>query len=165
MSKTNKVFKFGVASLLVATSLMSMASAQGLSDVFPKNGLLGDSLNINSIVVTGFKLILAIAVIWVVYNIVVAGIKIAGAKDDADKRKNGLKSIVNAAIGLVVALSAFAIVNTVQNQITGRVDTNINLPCSYDIPNGGGVGTGITTNERGTRECKSTDGNFYPIRS
>jgi hypothetical protein len=59
-----------------------------------------------------------------------AGIKIAGAKEDADKRKEGLKSIVNAAIGLVVAISAFAIVNTITSQFGQTKQGAIGLPCT-----------------------------------
>jgi hypothetical protein len=140
MKSINKLAKViataGATGLAMASS--AFAADNGLSSVFPKNGILSNSLDLQSIVVLVFRILLAVAVLWVVYNIVLAGIKIAGAKDDADKRKNGLKSIVNAALGLVVALAAFAIVNTVQKQITGEPGGGaaIGFPCRYAGANG-----------------------------
>jgi amino acid transporter len=134
MKSINKLAKViatvGVTGMTMASSAFASSAVES---VFPKNGILSDSLDVQSIIDLVFRILLAVAVLWVVYNIVLAGIKIAGAKDDADKRKNGLKSIINAALGLVVALAALPIVNTVQKQITGTpgAGAQVGLPCKY----------------------------------
>lgn len=161
MKKINKIVKvlsvLGVSAMAMSTSAFAAGgTTSGISSIFPTTGILSDSLDLQSIVVLVFRILLSVAVLWVVYNIVLAGIKIAGAKDDADKRKNGLKSIVNAAIGLVVALAAFAIVTTVQKQITGEAQGQLGLPCKYTA--GGITQTGVTVIESNVRLCLLQDG-------
>ena len=140
MSKANQPTKYAVALSTVSAMFVTMAgsaSAQSLADAFPSGGFLDQGLNIGSLIVAAFSLLLAAAVLWVIYNIVVAGIKIAGAKEDAEKRKNGLKSIVNAGLGLVVALGAFAITTTTSTLLFGDDSTisdadEITVPCILD---------------------------------
>ncbi len=141
MNRVNKIAKLatslGVGVVLFGSRLAFAADTKagdlglgGTNGAFGQNQIFGPEGTINpqAIVRLVFQVLLAAAILWVVYNIVLAGLKIAGAKDDAEKRKNGLKSIVNAAIGLVVALSAFAIVNTLK----GSFNTQEALPCLKD---------------------------------
>jgi membrane associated rhomboid family serine protease len=151
MTKTSKLNKLsGVALALgvAVTSLSGSAFAQttttgsgstatsaecagALGKVFGCDGLIGGTINLQSIIAFVFRILLIAAILWVVYNIVMAGMKIAGAREDADKRKEGLKSVVNAAIGLVVSLSAFAITNTVAKQVGSEADINrAGIPCT-----------------------------------
>jgi amino acid transporter len=140
MTSTNKAKKiFTLMSTFAVTTVfaISSVSAATVAEAFGGSNLA--SLNLSELAATVFKILLAVAILWVVFNIVMAGIKIAGAKEDADKRKEGLKSIVNAAIGLVVALSAFLITNTVARQISTKdADSSLNndliLPCILPTP-------------------------------
>lgn len=154
MKNINKLAKViamtGATGLAMAST--TFASSNGLSSVFPKDGLLGSSLDMQNVVNIGFRLLIAGVIAWVVYNIVLAGMKIAGAKDDPEKRKKGLQSIINASLGLIVALAAFAIVNTLTKQITGEPPTTaIGLPCKYK-DSSGNIKLGIKTEDGCTDE-------------
>jgi hypothetical protein len=128
--KNLKKITTAIATMAVGgVMLVPHASAQGLGLEAAFGGAGLSNLDFQSVITIVFQILLAAAILWVVYNIVLAGIKIAGAKEDADKRKEGLKSIVNAAIGLVVALSAFAIVQIVQRQLTGSSNAQLGTPC------------------------------------
>lgn len=89
-----------------------------------------------SIVTVLFQLILGIVVILVVYRIVVSGMMIANAKEDADKRKDGLKSVMNAVIGLVIAFSAYGITLLVLQAFGVKPDELSFLDCQQLIDQG-----------------------------
>jgi hypothetical protein len=162
MKKINKLTK--ISALVLANTVYfgytSFASAADncnpdspLGKVFKCGGVFGGTISLQSIITLVFQIILVAAILWVVWNIVRAGITIAGAKEDAEARQNGLKSIINAAIGLVVCLSAFAIVNTITDQLGVDPTTEIGLPCtgkSGDITKAG------TINNSG--DCQTVDG-------
>lgn len=134
----NKVFGLLVAVFMTFTvvTATNVANAQNnniLCAAFPCNGILGASgtIDVASIVTLVFRIILYAAVLWTVWNVVLAGLKIAGAKEDADKRKEGIQAVINAVIGLVVALLAFGIVATVTSTIgAGNVGQNVGAPCT-----------------------------------
>jgi hypothetical protein len=69
-----------------------------------------------------FQTVLGLAVALVVFRIVMAGMKIANAKEDPDKRNEGLKMLMNAVIGLVVAISAYGITTLVRNTFGGKAE-------------------------------------------
>ncbi len=79
-------------------------------------------VDITSWISYGFQFLLGIVVLLVVFRIVMAGIGIANAKEDADKRKEGFKKLLNAVIGLIVAFSALAITRIV----TDAMGINVN---------------------------------------
>jgi hypothetical protein len=150
MKKTklfNKLFGFVLAVVMMTTALTagSVASAQAgqnsfLCAAFPCNGILGPggTIDITSIVALVFRIILYAAVLWTIWNIVLAGIKIAGAKEDADKRKEGIQAVINAVIGLVVALLAFGIVSTVLGSFNANNSLDLSVPCTgFRTENGG----------------------------
>jgi hypothetical protein len=74
-------------------------------------GIPNQPLTIETLVTLIFKIALYVAMFWLVLNIMLIGVKIAGAGDDADKRKEVLQSAINAVIGLVIALLSLGIVN------------------------------------------------------
>lgn len=79
-----------------------------------------------------FEVFLAIVILVVVFRIVMAGIGIAGAKEDAEKRMEGFKSLLNASIGLIIAISAFVVTVYLagllgQDSSTDLIDCN-NIP-------------------------------------
>lgn len=135
----NKIFNFILATSMAFMVFTAAGTAQAadckdstLGAVFGCEGIFDQSggLNIPSIVQMVFNVILYAAILWTVWNVVLAGIKIAGAKEDADKRKEGIQSVINAIIGLVVALLAFGIVNTVTKNI-GVTTLEVNsTPCT-----------------------------------
>lgn len=63
----------------------------------------------NNLVIFVFQMLLAITILIVVGRIVIIGIKIAGAGDDADKRKEQFTALIFTLVGLVVALMAFGL--------------------------------------------------------
>jgi hypothetical protein len=133
----NKLFGLFVAVFMTfsVVTTVSVADAQSnfLCAAFPCNGILGPngSIDLVSIVTLVFRIILYAALLWTVWNIVLAGLKIAGAKEDADKRKEGIQAVINAVIGLVVALLAFGIVLTVTNTLNaGNVANITGIPCT-----------------------------------
>jgi hypothetical protein len=58
-----------------------------------------------------------------------AGMTIANAKDDAEKRTEGFKKLLNAAIGLVVAFSALGITELIKNAFTNKRDQELLIEC------------------------------------
>lgn len=152
----NKVFGVVLATsmtwaAIAAGSLVDAQSTSVFCQAFPCNGILGPNgtIDINSIITLVFRIILYAAVLWTVWNVVLAGLKIAGAKEDADKRKEGIQAVINAVIGLVVALLAFGIVATVTNTLNaGNVIELSGVPCT-------GHATGSTVYKAG---FKSKDG-------
>jgi uncharacterized protein YacL len=81
------------------------------------------------------QLLLAAMILLVVYRIVVAGIKIANAKEEADKRKEGFKSIANAGIGLVIVLSSYgfsaAILRYLATEIPNINKSNMSIIATF----------------------------------
>lgn len=137
----NKVFSFILAASMAFMVFTAAGAANAQSNncatstlgaVFGCNGLLDSSggINVSSIVQLAFRIILYAAVLWTVWNVVLAGIKIAGAKEDADKRKEGIQAVINAVIGLVVALLAFGIVTTVTKNIGASNVEVTSTPCT-----------------------------------
>jgi len=136
----NKIlsFIFAVSMTFMVFTAAGVSNAQTacenttLGAVFGCTGLIsGDGgINIASIVQLAFRIILYAAVLWTVWNVVLAGIKIAGAKEDADKRKEGIQAVINAIIGLVVALLAFGIVTTVTRNIGASSVEITSTPCT-----------------------------------
>mgnify|MGYP005849116041 CR=1 FL=1 len=149
MKQTNKLQKLfslllAVAITVMAYTALNVASAQttnpkceetALGAAFGCSGLLTNgTIDPSSIITLVFRIILYAAVLWTVWNVVLAGIKIAGAKEDADKRKEGIQAVINAVIGLVVALLAFGIVTTVTRQIGGGdVEISTSICTAKDI--------------------------------
>ncbi len=124
LKKLNKAFSAFITLALVVmiTAITSVAGAQSaFESVFPTSFLNNGKFDLESLVRLVFQIILYAAILWTVWNVVLAGIKIAGAKEDADKRKEGIQAVINAVIGMVVALLAFGIVSTV----AGLLGTNI----------------------------------------
>ena len=137
----NKVFSFILAASMAfmvftaagtANAQSNSCATSTLGAVFGCSGLLDSSggINVSSIVQLVFRIILYAAVLWTVWNVVLAGIKIAGAKEDADKRKEGIQAVINAVIGLVVALLAFGIVTTVTRNIGASNVEITSTPCT-----------------------------------
>lgn len=81
-------------------------------------------------IILAFQILLAIVILIVVYRIVVAGITIANAKEDADKRKEGFVKMLNAVIGLVVALSSYGIVMAINNAFGVKIDSGVLSQCA-----------------------------------
>lgn len=157
----NKVFGVVLATsmtwaAIAAGSLVDAQSTSVFCQAFPCNGILGPNgtIDINSIITLVFRIILYAAVLWTVWNVVLAGLKIAGAKEDADKRKEGIQAVINAVIGLVVALLAFGIVATVTNTLNAGNLELTGVPCT-------GHRNGSTVYEAGfkdnTGKCYTTD--------
>jgi len=163
MKSSNKLIMLAATAgtTFLSTAFINTASAacdpnSALGMAFGCDGIFSGEINLKSIIALIFRILVVAAILWVVYNMVVAGITIAGAKEDADKRKNGLKSIINACIGLVVCLSSYAITNTVQKQLGTDVDPSIGVPCTGTDANGL-TSTGTVDPTDG--ECKDLDGN------
>ena len=76
-----------------------------------------------------FRFFLFIVTCIVVFRNVMAGMTIANAKDDAEKRTEGFKKLLNAAIGLVVAFSALGITELIKNAFTTRRDQQLLIEC------------------------------------
>lgn len=155
--KTNKlankllglVMVFMMTWTMVAGTSVASAQTNVLCAAFPCNGILGPngSIDITSIITLVFRIILYAAVLWTVWNVVLAGLKIAGAKEDADKRKEGIQAVINAVIGLVVALLAFGIVATVTNTLNaGEAGALTGTPCSGIRPDTKEAAFGIESN-------------------
>lgn len=155
--KLSKVFNLILAAFLAVMVLTTTVSANsnagecketsGLGAAFGCGTILGKdgTISVTSIVTLVFRIILYAAILWTVWNVVLAGIKIAGAKEDADKRKEGIQAVINAVIGLVVALLAFGIVTTVVNQVGGGAVEVTTTPCTATSSGGsGGANVGFT---------------------
>jgi hypothetical protein len=76
-----------------------------------------------------FRFFLFIVTCVVVFRNVMAGMTIANAKDDAEKRTEGFKKLLNAAIGLVVAFSALGITELIKNAFTNKRDQELLIEC------------------------------------
>jgi hypothetical protein len=86
--------------------------------------------NPTEFIATIIKVLLAIVMVIVIFRIVLAGISIANAKEDGDKRKEGFQKVVNAMLGLIISLSAFGLTQVVQNALTSNVsDGDLLLDC------------------------------------
>jgi hypothetical protein len=83
-----------------------------------------------SAIVVFFQILLAVVIILVVYRIVVAGMTIANAGDDADKRKAGFVKMINAIIGLIVAFSSLGITMLINSAFGIKVDEGILTECA-----------------------------------
>lgn len=167
INKHQKVFSFllAVAFVVTVSTVSSVASAQSvLSAVFPDTFLKNGKIDIGSFIGLVFQVVLYAALLWTVWNVVLAGIGIAGAKEDGEKRKKGIQAVINAVIGLVVALLAFGIVNTVTGLLGANID-NLEVtttPC---------IGTDNSTRisfsgflTRDGRECVLKDSSGREIR-
>lgn len=166
MKQTNKLQKLfslllAVAMTIMAYTAVNVANAQSipceetaLGAAFGCGGLLGGdgTINVESIVTLVFRIVLYAAVLWTVWNVVLAGIKIAGAKEDADKRKEGIQAVINAVIGLVVALLAFGIVTTVTRQIGANPINITTTPCTAPDKDTGVTFTGFLVKDT-TKTC------------
>lgn len=131
----------------------------GLGSVFGCSIVNSDGgFDVNSVITLVFQFVIGAAVLWVVWNIVLAGIKIAGAKEDADKRKEGIQAVINALIGLVVALLAWGVVVIVANTVGGNI-REVGTPCTFDSKlTTGLVKAGTIQIQGGNRVCVSADG-------
>jgi hypothetical protein len=83
-----------------------------------------------SVIVVAFRVLLAVVVLIVVFRIVMAGIKIANSKDDADKRKDAFKQIGFALVGMVVALGALGITFIIQKAVFGETFNDRIVDCT-----------------------------------
>ncbi len=102
----------------------------GIKEIKTENILI--KRNPTNFIVLIFRVLLAVAIIVVVYRIVIAGIKIGGAKDDADKRKEQFKQIIFNLFGLFLAFSALALSVVFVNIAGGTVPDQI-INCQ-DLP-------------------------------
>lgn len=173
MKRNNKLTKLAISTLLIASTVAYGSSVSAAPNCDPNSpltqafggcgGVLGGTLDLKSIIALIFRFLLIGAILWVVWNIVRAGITIAGAKEDAEQRQNGLKSIVNAAIGLVVALSAFIITNTITNQLGTPIDaSNVGTTCRGVVNVNGKEITKIGTLDSSDGQCKDVNGQVIP---
>ncbi len=140
MSNQNKLKQI-IFTLIISTFLFAFVAypvnAQ-LANVFPTPFGGDGRLDLGAIVTFFFNIVLYVALLWAVWHIVLAGFTITKAKDNADERKKGIDAIINAVIGLVVALLAFVIVSVVTNFLGVSVyQLEISsVPCTGRTANG-----------------------------
>lgn len=128
--KNNKKIAYTILLSTLFIVLIYPASAQ-LSNAFPVP--FGEGiLDLGSVITFVFNIVLYAALLWAVWHIVLAGFTITKAKDNAEERKKGIDAIINAVIGLVVALLAFVIVSVVTNFLgVSSSDLEISsIPCT-----------------------------------
>lgn len=149
IQKNNKKIAYTILLSTLFVILLYPASAQ-LSSAFPTPFGENGQVDLGSIVSFIFNIVLYGALLWSVWHIVLAGFIITKAKDNADERKKGIDAIINAVIGLVVALLAFVIVSVVTRFLgvstsqlelssfpcTGRTGNNEIFPGFHPIVNG-----------------------------
>ncbi|MCX8034844.1 MAG: pilin [Candidatus Dojkabacteria bacterium] len=133
MSKhiSNKKIAYTILLSFLFVALLYPANAQ-LSSAFPTPFGEGGRLNLGAIVSFVFNIVLYAALLWAIWHIVLAGFTITKAKDNAEERKKGIDAIINAVIGLVVALLAFVIVSVVTNFLgvsTSQLEIS-SVPCT-----------------------------------
>ncbi len=130
----------------------------------------------NSLIIVAFRVFLGIVVAITVVRIVIIGIKIAGAREDADKIKEQFQALVWTIVGMVIALGAVGITYAVQNIVFGDTFDDKIIQCN-DLPStasaelkdrcnktldggSGGTNNGGTNN---TRRCTLADGSIIVI--
>lgn len=129
-------FIFSLFVFFVFNAFISVSNAQtrcedtALWEAFGCSSIISNSENINiwSFVQVFFSILLSIAFLVTTFYIVMTGIKIAQAKEDTEKRKKSLQSIISALIGLIIALLASGITGLAASLVGVRV-YEVKLPC------------------------------------
>ncbi len=116
---------------LVAALMPSMASAQALSTITNINDVSKRALSIGD---TFTYILVALAVIFIVWNVVMYIIKPAASDDKAAASKNILWGIV----GLFIIVSIWGLVNILTNSFKTTTGTQP-IPNSGGNPNTGGI--------------------------
>ncbi len=102
------------------TSTSCVNERLGFTDAVVTNaGVIFIKRNPISYLVIAMRILLGFAVVFTVFKIVLAGIKIAGSKEDGEKMKEGFKTVGFAVTGMVIALSALGITFFVQRFFLG----------------------------------------------
>jgi amino acid transporter len=110
------------------TSTECVKERFGLNKIDPQNLLV--KRDPMSYVVVAFRIILGVAVLLTIFRIVIAGLKITNSKDDADKRKEGFKTVGWAIAGMVIALSALGLTYLVQSIFFGETFNDQIVDCT-----------------------------------
>lgn len=119
-----------VAGFVNASKAANDCENSTLGRVFGCSGIFGGgNIDLASIIQVIFNILIAAAILWTAYHIILAGFKIVGGKEDASKREEGIKAVTNAALGLVVVLLAGGATFAVTKFVGGPVYELTSLPC------------------------------------
>jgi len=98
----------------VFTVLVGVAGAQGYVPLAPLPGVgAGESVDLGKYLTAMFKIGIGIAGVFAVLMIVVGGIQFIGGASNPSERSAAKEKITNAIFGLILALSSWLILNTI----------------------------------------------------
>jgi len=90
-------------------------------------------LDPNTVIRIALYLVIVAAIIWTLWNIIVAGFNWAASGGDEEKRGKATKQIISALVGLVIVAISFTILSLVVSLFTGSTQgLKLGIPCIND---------------------------------
>ena len=110
--------------ILLSLVSINIANAQYIP-LAPLPGIDGQSITLGGYVSAAFKIGIGLAGVFAVLMIVISGVQFIGGAASPSARTEATGRITNALFGLIIALGAWLLLNTINPDLT---DTNIKFP-------------------------------------
>jgi membrane-associated HD superfamily phosphohydrolase len=158
---------FSLSTVAYAQNANNSCGSDPLSAAFGCNSIInsGRGIDIGSIITLFFRGLLIASGVWTVWYFALAGFKIGSAKEDANKRQEGIKAAVNAVLGLVVALLSFGTTSLITGAVGGSAAISaVGTPCTAVDDQTQLVFTGFMEQEGGSVYCVLRDAQGNQLR-
>jgi len=160
IGKFNRLYKVAGVCLMVLLAIFLLsnfvlaAAGPDVGITYPEGTGLSNTQDIRIIIAKIIRVIIGFLGIIAVGLIIYAGWLWMSSEGNEEKVGQAKKTLTNAVIGLIIILSAFAIVSFILNKLMGVADSNVAI-----IPGGGGggisaLGSGIISSHYPERNQK-----------